>query len=215
MARWGDVCREGGEQLLLVEGKDDCHVVMALLKAQSVDRSFGIYECGSLTKVLRQLNALIKAPDAPARIGVVLDADLDGVSVRWQSVRDKLGRHSYRFPAVPERHGTIVEGDGREPRLGVWIMPDNESEGAVEDFCLGFLRESHVAVAREAVELAREREVATFRDGHESKALIHTYLAWQDEPGRPMGQAISRHLLPSTADNAGRFLRWLQALFDA
>lgn len=46
-----------------------------------------------------------------------------------------------------------------------------------------------------------------------SKAVIHTYLAWQDEPDRPLGQAITKQALRPQTDIAVRFTDWLKALF--
>ena len=34
-----------------------------------------------------------------------------------------------------------------------------------------------------------------FRDVDVPKAKMHTYLAWQDEPGRTLGQSITRRVL--------------------
>lgn len=41
------------------------------------------------------------------------------------------------------------------------------------------------------VDAARQQNFASFKKVHHSKAVIHTYLAWQDEPGNPLGQAIT------------------------
>nr|WP_254435729.1 DUF3226 domain-containing protein [Dolichospermum sp. UHCC 0260] len=47
-----------------------------------------------------------------------------------------------------------------------------------------------------------------------SKAIIHTYLAWQDEPGYPMGQAITKQSLRPHTDIAIKFTDWLTRLFN-
>ncbi|MFM6310006.1 MAG: DUF3226 domain-containing protein, partial [Dolichospermum sp.] len=54
-----DICKQDTDKVLLLEGKNDCHVVMALCKAHQVPETFGIYECGADTEVLKRLNALI------------------------------------------------------------------------------------------------------------------------------------------------------------
>jgi len=38
-------------------------------------------------------------------------------------------------------------------------------------------------------------QAPTFIPNHKSKAVIHTYLAWQNEPGMPLGQAITARAL--------------------
>jgi hypothetical protein len=47
-----DICKEQGRKILLVEGINDCHVVMALCKAHDVPQTFGLYECGNDDGVL-------------------------------------------------------------------------------------------------------------------------------------------------------------------
>jgi hypothetical protein len=51
------------------------------------------------------------------------------------------------------------------------------------------------------VKCARRRKVTQFKDVHLSKAEIYTYLAWQDEPGKPFGIAITVHTLQFLTPN--------------
>ncbi|MGH2495980.1 MAG: DUF3226 domain-containing protein [Ktedonobacteraceae bacterium] len=53
-----------------------------------------------------------------------------------------------------------------------------------------------------------------FRNAHESKARIHTWLAWQKEPGKPMGQAITARYLDADALHARQLIAWIRKLFD-
>ncbi|MGK7944727.1 MAG: DUF3226 domain-containing protein [Microcystaceae cyanobacterium] len=45
------------------------------------------------------------------------------------------------------------------------------------------------------------------------KALIYTWLAWQEKPGRPMGQAITNHYLKHNSETVKAFTHWLSTLF--
>ena len=210
----GPECKEEGDQVLLVEGKDDCKVVYHLLNSRAIQKNFGIYECGSYEGILRRLNALISSSQKLHAIGVVLDANQKGVLPRWQSIKDKLkGRYSYAFPKAVSREGTVIESTDAEPKLGVWIMPDNVGPGSLEDFFLKLVPEEELRVVDRAVKLGEEAGVARFKPVHRSKALIHTYLAWQDEPGSPMGLSITRGKLPSEGTSADIFVEWLQRLF--
>ena len=49
---------------------------------------------------------------------------------------------------------------------------------------------------------------------HRPKALIHTWLAWQETPGMPMGQAITARVLSHESPIAIAFVAWLQHLFE-
>ncbi|MDR6194238.1 DUF3226 domain-containing protein [Siphonobacter sp. SORGH_AS_0500] len=55
---------------------------------------------------------------------------------------------------------------------------------------------------------------AIYKDIHKAKALIHTWLAWQEDPGTPMGLGITKSYLNHNHELAIRFVTWLNALFN-
>ena len=203
--------RHEGPRVLLVEGSDDCHVVWALCNAHRVPKTFGVYVCDGDVILLSRLSALIQRPESET-IGVVLDAD-ENVESRWQSIRDKLQNDLYRLPDVPDPGGTIVDAVEDLPRLGFWLMPNNVDPGMLEDFCRQLAPDDAIAFAEDCVTQAREKSFATFRDAHRSKAVVHTYLAWQDEPGKPLGQSITARVLQPKTAIAATFADWLRALY--
>ncbi len=207
-----DICKQDTDKVLLVEGDNDCHVVMALCAAHHVPETFGIYQCGSDVGVLKRLNALISRPNPPQTIGVILDADLS-LDSRWDSIRGKLRHYSYTFPNTPNINGTIVEDTSDRSKLGFWLMPNNQESGMLEDFCAELAEPSSLEYARECVEVAYTKNVTTFKDVHRSKAVIHTYLAWQDEPGYPLGKSITKQSLRPHTSIAINFTDWLKNLF--
>jgi hypothetical protein len=93
-------------------------------------------------------------------------------------------------------------------------MPDNKTIGMLEDFLLKTVTPAGVEVARQAVDLAQSRGVATFRNPHYSKALIHTFLSWQDEPGYPLGLAVTAKVLSAECEISNLFVSWLRKLFE-
>jgi len=92
-------------------------------------------------------------------------------------------------------------------------MPDNANEGMLEYLLIACAPPNAVEVAKEAVNLAKQKQATTFKDVHHSKAVIHTYLAWQDEPGRPLGLSLTSRVLSADTAEATRFVAWLQRLF--
>jgi hypothetical protein len=52
-----------------------------------------------------------------------------------------------------------------------------------------------------------------FKEVHESKARIHTWLAWQEEPGKPVGQAITARYLDANMPHVRQLLDWIRELF--
>lgn len=86
----------------------------------------------------------------------------------------------------------------------------------LEDFALSMIpAEDPLIQKAEAVlsELEAEK-VQRYKPVHRSKAKIHTFLAWQDEPGKPMGQAITAHILNPEAEQAKTFIGWLNRLYS-
>ncbi|RZK23646.1 MAG: hypothetical protein EOO63_17600 [Hymenobacter sp.] len=211
-------CHHEGKKVLLVEGNTDCHVVMALCQVHQVENNlFGLYDCGSDDLALRRLNALINAPatDRPAIIGLLLDADQQGPESRWRSIRQKLLDKPYELPDVPVASGTVLDASEPDyPRLGFWLMPNNQTTGMLEDFVNEMLPAPCVELIEQCLLLARESGAATYKPAHQAKAIVHTYLAWQDEPGHPIGLSITAKVLQPTTATAYRFTEWLGALFS-
>lgn len=206
-------CKHTGKKVLLVEGKNDCHVINALCEAHGVPETFGLHNCENDDSVLKRLNALMYPTDTPETIGVVLDVDDRTVESRWQQIQEKIKLLGYDFPEYPNPAGTILPLNGDKPKLGIWLMPNNQNPGMLEDFLMPLANAESISFAAESVNTAEERGITTFKDVHRSKAIIHTYLAWQDEPGKPLGQSITSHVLNPEVNIARLFTAWLTKLF--
>ena len=208
-----DWCHQDGDAVLLVEGSNDCHVILALCQLHNVPQTFGLYECGSDDRAIRRMNALLQKENPPKIIGLVIDADRPDLAGRWTSIRSKLSNHPYVLPTVPLPDGTILEANDAGSRLGFWLMPNNQVDGMLEDFCRDMIDVSAVGTVEQCLHIAEASGHTSFKSVHRSKAFVHTYLAWQDEPGKPLGQAITAQALQGNTDTAQRFVKWLTDLF--
>lgn len=208
-----ETCKHTDKGVLLVEGKNDCHVIWALCKTHGVPQVFSLCNCENDTGVLKSLNALIMASNQVETVGVVLDVDDRTIESRWQQIQDKIKVHGYDFPESPDPAGTVLPLNGDKPKLGIWLMPNNQDPGMLEDFLMSLANVSSISFATESVDYAKEKGLTTFKEVHHSKAVIHTYLAWQDEPGKPLGQSITSHVLNPETDIAKCFTAWLIKLF--
>ena len=159
------------------------------------------------------LSASIKDPSTNV-LGVMLDADLDAGS-RYDSFRNLcLGF----FPDMPQQlpeSGLIVDNsDGK--RLGLWIMPDNVSKGAIEIFLKFLVPERDQKGWQHAVEstMKAKKLGCKYKDCHLDKANLYSWLAWQDEPGQSPGNALTRKVLDPKSPNAAPFVIWFMQLYS-
>lgn len=222
-------------RILFVESADDQHTIWAICEHFKIEETFVVEipdrtgkinrkakptELGGIDNVLKatRLN-LIAGLSAVERIGIVIDAD-ENLNARWQSVSSILEKAGYKdLPASPDANGTIIKQEFL-PTFGVWVMPDNVTDrGMLEDF-LEFLvpdKETNQIWAK-AVKCSQEvleeiEEEKHFGKIHLSKAQMHTYLAWQKEPGKPFGTAITAKYLQVENPNCNKFVEWLKRLF--
>lgn len=200
-------------RVLWVEGKDDSAVVQSLCARHQLPPVFVVKDKAGVDEILRGISVELRAP-ALECFGIVADANGDPTS-RWNAFGDVLRQAGYAaLPPRPDAGGTVFPPSGGLPRLGLWIMPDNHSPGMLEDFAGALVPGGDFlwAHARAAID-AIPQEYQRFRQIERSKAHIHTWLAWQEGPGSPMGQAITKGDLDANAPAAQRFVAWLKRLF--
>ena len=205
---------------LLVEGNDDFHVVHALCKKYSVpvrnmeDPSggdFSVKDCtGIIDKLIEQIPLQIKNLQ---KVGLIIDADAD-INTRWQSLKGIFTNNDYTLPELPDPNGTIIHQNGKT--IGVWLMPNNNNNGMIEDF-IRFLIPDEDMLSDKATKVLEEIENEKshkYNLIHRPKAFIHTWLAWQETPGTPLGKAITtKYLTTENREIADRFIGWLTRLF--
>jgi hypothetical protein len=204
---------------LLVEGNDDLHVIGSIWKRTKGDEipPFFIKDCKGKDNIPPDLRAIFQNPISTKILGIVIDADFT-LTEYWQSVRDLLGSIGYSIPEKPAAEGVIANSNGKYPRLGIWLMPDNATSGMLEDF-VKYLVPTNDKLWPESERILSEIESQSLqrysKDLHRSKALIHTWLAWQEDPGTPMGLAITKSYLTTNQELCQRFVNWLERLFDS
>lgn len=199
------------DYVLLVEGPDDRHVIRNLLKSRGLEPSEKqIRDMEGISNLLSALPAYLKSSERA--IGVVVDADLN-TSSRWQAVANRARDSGYRdVPQRPSATGTILFSEGR-PRLGIWLMPNNEAPGTIEEFVQLLMPEGDDLwpLARNFVSEV-PHNLRRFRTEDTPKAEIHTWLALQPEPGTRMGAAITKRYLDGSAVAAESFVAFVQRL---
>ena len=211
---------------LHVEGTDDAHAMRHLLMKHGI-------KC--LIKNGENNNVDPNAPEiSPARgnnnvlkiiktavpvsteqsVGFVLDAD-NAPQARWSEVRKALQKVGMNPPETIPSHGYVDDAEKYKARVGVWLMPDNQRPGALEEFLEDLVPESCNSLlefARFSTDEARTKG-ATFSDAKHVKAVLRTWLAWQEKPGLLYGKAISEEVFRHESPAALAFVAWYRRLF--
>jgi len=228
------------EHILLVEGSSDLHAVRNLVYnhdilvhyendedspdvascAFEIKRVESGDESGGESKFPRAIKTHLAFEDLQT-LGIIADAD-DDYSGCWEARLNDLfsfeeGRTFTSLEEYDVQDGWVGETRNRigDPvHVGAWIMPDNNSEGALEEFAMDLVPEVD-ALWEYSEQVIRELPERRFRPTDEGKAHLHTWLAWQETPREPIGRAISQGVLMPDADLAQRFVDWIRRLFPS
>ena len=196
---------------LLVEGIDDQHVCLAIFELHRVPETFVVKPKQGIETLIQHLDVEI-LESGLTRLGIIVDADADLLN-RWKQIRAKLKGIGYiRIPVAPLPDGTILEQVGK-PRIGVWIMPNNAVAGSLENFVESLVPEGDDLWQDAMADVNRLGDRQRFRSQDVIKAQMYTWLAWQREPGRPMGVAITARYLDAHSSHAVNFISWVTRLF--
>ncbi|WP_156965835.1 DUF3226 domain-containing protein [Paraburkholderia bannensis] len=214
--------KEPSKRLLIVEGNDDISLISAIMRSRIegwetpqqflVDIAMAGRESSTGGKsAITAKSAYTKIKSGRSHVGFVLDADNDCAAAKQ------------RLENVVAEIKGLCDADGLEcPKIDFWVMPNNASNGMIEDFALTLIPGSSLLQhAEDSSTSAKGSHAAPFRNGdgaqganHSSKAKIRTWLAWQDEPGMRMGHAVAAKVIDPRSPGADAFVNWFNALFE-
>lgn len=213
-------------QQLIVEG-NDAIAIANLLKKRNLPPPEGYFEpkkfenefvkrAGGVDKITKIVKEALRNPSL-SNIGIILDANDVGAKNRWESLKslliDKLEESALE---TIQNYGTgkvILDGN---LTIGIWIMPDNQNAGYLEHFLAKLIPASDKTwnFAQETIETLKLSGFQAFSDAKTPKALLHTWLAWQKEPGRPFGQAAELGYFDVASPVLDDFEAWFKATFQ-
>ena len=228
------------KNVLLVEGQDDLHVVLQLYAktygTPLVPDVFCIRNMGGDANLLAGMNYEIRNRNRGI-VGVIVDADRadetdqagDGSSRRWKMVADQLGAFGITDLQTGQAGGIIIPGKpdgaprlpdiGVPPRIGVWVMPDNQASGELEDFINKMIPPGITArllakdyIDRVLNEISPDDDKGRLQERKRLRGEIHAWLATRRQP-RHMGAAIEADYLNIDGELCRSFMAWLRRLF--
>jgi hypothetical protein len=206
---------------MIVEGKEDLFAVQGIMRAHiawsSVPDQYPVFitDGGGAEEILSaELIPLKLRGRLTKTLGVMLDAD-DSPSGRYRHIRSQCIGDFTNMPEALPPEGLVVENSSGK-RLGVWIMPDNVSEGALEIFLRYMVPQNSKSVWDHAVDSTSAARTigAPYRDCHCDKANLYTWLSWQDEPSQRPGEALTKKILDPHAPSAAPFVKWFRELYQ-
>ena len=219
------------ERVLLVEGQDDKHVVEHIYRKRfGSELPFNVKDMDGFPRLCDAIVPELKAP-GQGTVGIIVDAN-DGLQRRWSAVKARLerARPDIRIgepiaggTVIDSRSGPIGGGDdgdaspieatsGSGPRIGIWLWPDNQSPGELENFVARMIPDDDpVWPLSESFIDSVPTEVRKFAEGKTTRAKVHAWLATRKEPRR-MGTGIRVGDLGIDALLAVQFADWLQQL---
>ncbi len=177
-------------KLLIVEGNHERDTFDAWFRALGIN-DIQILPIGGKTQLAENLAALVRQPNFPSVVSLVIvrDAD-DNPSRAFQSVADALRRVDLTSPAVAWafQNGT--------PRVAVIILPSADRTGALEELLIQTVENDPLHPA--AIQLIEDTVGALSIDGaprrpppehRRGKARLHAFLSTYEEPDRDPGKA--------------------------
>jgi len=208
---------------LLVEGADDKRVIPELIEANGI--SWGETASQSIVYIEKfdgienllapkVISTELKASNLEI-LGILIDAD-QNPDDRWKQVRNQC---LDSFPELPEnlpKQG-LISSNASNQKLGVWIMPDNETCGMLETFLAYLVPEHQVGSVWKHAVLSLEEAVkigVPCKEYHHDKARVHTWLAWQNPPGRQLHNAIMEKIFDPSHPKAKDFVQWFRNLYE-
>lgn len=197
---------------LLVEGNDDKHVISAICNQHAIPQTFEIVDCKGIDSLIVQIPIRFKESGIDT-VGIIIDADTD-LNARWQSIREILRKSNFVAPDDLPETGLILNNETQ--KVGIWIMPNNNTNGMLEDF-ISFLipdDDKLLPIAQSTLETIESKQLNQYSSIHKSKALIHSWLAWQENPGTPMGLSITKRYLTTHKAACQNLVNWLTILFE-
>ncbi|MDX2270148.1 MAG: DUF3226 domain-containing protein [Bryobacter sp.] len=194
---------------LLVEGKYDDSTVKAILDRLEIPHnSFEIKPCDGVPNLLKTLGVAAKNFAGP--LAVLCDADDDPVK-RWNEICKAASNNRLDLPPALPPEGLIHNQPGNL-KFACWIMPDNQSPGALESHLLDSITTQIDLKRKEAAENFVLSTRPDFNFAIRQKSTLRVWFAVQDDPIWVPSFAIKHAQILPALSPEDPFIKWLSSL---
>lgn len=217
------------DKILLVEGEADEGLFFAICRKAGLGvkvtvgkpSKFGGEGSGK-GNALQLLPTLIEQmrDGQISRLAMVVDADFkesDGLGFydTLGKVTETLKEQNYKVSATLKARpgGYCFKHSDGLPDFGLWIMPNNATDGLLEDFIKNSISASQKVLLKKAVDVVGKIKTPLFKPIHQSKADVATWMAWQKVPGQALHGVVGGDLVDFTSGEAKQLMDWLQGIY--
>lgn len=188
------------KKLLLVEGKDEVNVFDKLFEEMEI-YDVQIIDIGGVRQFPEKMPDLLKRPGFKSVeiIGICRDGEDNPASSAFQSICSILKNIALPIP------NKINEFSNSNPKIGVFVMPNNKDKGMLEDLFLESLKGTD---RMQCVEEFCKCEVAN-PPKNKSKAKMLAFLSTLKEDTNRLGHAVQQEQIDfnsSVFDDLKKFL---------
>lgn len=213
------------DRILLVEGESDRAFFELICRSIGLQNSVTVAAPKGLagtfnTKegVIKYLPTLLKqlGDGSVVRLGVVVDADSPpngGFAQVLDRISDIVQLQGFQ-PVVAAANGLIFRSDDGLADFGLWVMPENASNGMLEDWIKQCLHSDEQVLFGHAVAVVGSLpSPPKFSPTSRSKAEVATWLAWQKQPGHGLYRAVQDGLIDTANPQYVALVAWLAHVF--
>jgi hypothetical protein len=144
---------------------------------------------GGIDRVLGDSALELLSQIAADGVGIVVDADDIGVTNRVNAFRD---HYKQLFPAASKARAGVIFGS--EPRVGLWVAPNNRHKGRMDDLLIAAAKRSSKSIVTRGHRFITSMKKVTpnaFADGH-NKAVLGA-VNQRISPGASLASTLNRN----------------------
>ncbi|HJH28842.1 MAG TPA: hypothetical protein C5S51_03995 [Methanosarcinaceae archaeon] len=152
------------------------------------------------------------------RLAVIVDADSVVNGGGCQRAIDRITKivEQYDFTLMANHSvaGVLFENDYGLADFGLWVMPNNDGEGMLEDWIKSCVHSNEHELFTHAEEVVGELSPQKFKPIHRSKAEVATWLAWQKTPGH-WHHVVEEQLIDTNSELFKELSDWLNHIYGS
>jgi len=218
---------ESAKKVLLVEGDSDKSFFQKLCIGLDLDTVVQVAtpkdlkgRRNSKEAVFHRLEGLLNQlhDGQITHIAVVVDADYPeyhglGCQKTIERVATIVKQFDFELDSVSDDGLSFKHTDGFAD-FGLWVMPDNQQVGMLEDWVKACVKTDEQALFQTACLAVEGLDSPKFSPHLTAKAEVATWLAWQKQPGHGLYGAIKDDLLDHDSTLFCKMEHWLLRIFN-